>query len=183
MRRDGISPRICGDAISGFCSPWGLRKTRFRITFSARTKESIAKLGIPPEKFGIGLTGEVAKNEAEVAKNDTEVAKKIAEIKARVAGTVSAAEMRIIECIVEAPSISQAAIAERLGMTRQYIGRCMDDLQKRRIINRTRDPAVSGVSREQIRLLNSAALVGQGRGGLATSAAARDALPYLASRH
>jgi predicted HTH transcriptional regulator len=44
--------------------------------------------------------------------------------------------MRIIECIVEAPSMSQAAIAQRLGMTRQYIGRCMDDLQKHRIINR-----------------------------------------------
>ena len=53
----------------------------FRITFSARTKESIAKLGIPPEKFGIGLAGEVAKNETEVAKkvaeNETEVAKKL----------------------------------------------------------------------------------------------------------
>lgn len=53
-----------------------------------------------------------------------------------VAETVSAAEMRIIECIVEDPSKSQAAIAQRLGMTRQYIGRCMDDLQKRQIINR-----------------------------------------------
>ena len=95
----------------------------FRITFSARTKESIAKLDIPPEKFGI--VDEVA----EVAKNPEEVAKKVAK-------KVSAAELRIVECIVEAPSISQTAIAERLGMTRQYIGRCMDDLQKRQIIRR-----------------------------------------------
>ena len=97
----------------------------FRITFSARTRESVAKLGIPPEKFGIGLADEVAENESEVAK-------KVAETKAKVAENVSAAEMRI----VEAPSMSQAAIAERLGMTRQYIGRCMDDLQKRLIIRR-----------------------------------------------
>ena len=124
-------------------SPYPVMKSgngEFRITFPTRTRESVAKLGIPPEKFGIGLAGEVAKNEAEVAKkvakNEAEVAKKIAEIKARVAETVSAAEMRIIECIVEAPSMSQAAIAQRLGMTRQYIGRCMDDLQKHRIINR-----------------------------------------------
>ena len=27
----------------------------FRITFSARTKESVAKLGMPPEKFGISF--------------------------------------------------------------------------------------------------------------------------------
>ena len=101
----------------------------FRITFSARTRESVAKLGIPPEKFGIGLADEVAENESEVAK-------KVAETKAKVAENVSTAEMRIIECIVEAPSMSQAAIAERLGMTRQYIGRCMDDLQKRLIIRR-----------------------------------------------
>ena len=101
----------------------------FRITFSARTRESVAKLGIPPEKFGIGLADEVAENESEVAK-------KVAETNAKVAENVSAAEMRIIECIVEAPSMSQAAIAERLGMTRQYIGRCMDDLQKRLIIRR-----------------------------------------------
>ena len=102
----------------------------FRITFSDRTKESIAKLGIPPEKFGI--VDEVA----EVAKNPEEVAKKVAKNSEEVAKRVSAAELRIIECIVEAPSISQAAIAERLGMTRQYIGRCMDDLQKRQIIRR-----------------------------------------------
>lgn len=107
-------------------SPYPTMKSgngEFRITFSDRTKESIAKLGIPPEKFGI--VDEVA----EVAKNPEEVAKKVAK-------RVSAAELRIIECIVRAPSISQAAIAERLGMTRQYIGRCMDDLQKRQIIRR-----------------------------------------------
>ena len=117
----------------------------FRITFSARTKESIAKLDIPPEKFGIvDEVAEVAKNPEEVAKkvaiNSEEVAKKVAinseEGAKKVAKKVSAAELRIVECIVEAPSISQAAIAERLGMTRQYIGRCMDDLQKRQIIRR-----------------------------------------------
>ncbi|MBQ8113248.1 MAG: winged helix-turn-helix transcriptional regulator [Kiritimatiellae bacterium] len=106
----------------------------FRITFSDRTKESIAKLGIPPEKFGIVAdVAEVAKNPEEVAKK---VAKNLEEVAKKVAKRVSAAELRIIECIVEAPSISQAAIAERLGMTRQYIGRCMDDLQKRQIIRR-----------------------------------------------
>ena len=118
-------------------SPYPTMKSgngEFRITFSDRTKESIAKLGIPPEKFGI--VDEVA----EVAKNPEEVAKKVAEnpeeVAKKVAKRVSAAELRIIECIVRAPSISQAAIAERLGMTRQYIGRCMDDLQKRQIIRR-----------------------------------------------
>ena len=86
----------------------------FRITFSARTKESIAKLDIPPEKFGI--VDEVA----EVAKNLEEVAKKVAK-------KVSAAELRIVECIVEAPSISQAAIAERLGITTQEVERMAGD--------------------------------------------------------
>ena len=46
-------------------SPYPVMKNgngEFRITFSVRTKESVAKIGIPPEKFGIVGTGEVAKN-------------------------------------------------------------------------------------------------------------------------
>ena len=46
-------------------SPYPAMKSgngEFRITFSARTKESVAKLGIPPEKFGINQSGEVADN-------------------------------------------------------------------------------------------------------------------------
>ena len=54
-------------------SPYPAMKSgngEFRITFSARTKESVAKLGIPPEKFGItDDTEEVAKNSEEVVKN------------------------------------------------------------------------------------------------------------------
>ena len=112
----------------------------FRITFPARTEASVAKLGIPPEKFGIGISGEVAETKPKVAEkvaeNTAKVAEKVAETKAKVAGKVGETEMRIIECVVEAPTISQAAIAERLGMTRQYVGRCMGDLQKRHIIRR-----------------------------------------------
>ena len=110
------------------------------ITFPPRTGASVAKLGIPPEKFGIGISGEVAETKPKVAEkvaeNTAKVAEKVAETKAKVAGKVGETEMRIIECVVEAPTISQAAIAERLGMTRQYVGRCMGDLQKRRIIRR-----------------------------------------------
>ena len=122
-------------------SPYPVMKNgngEFRITFSVRTKESVAKIGIPPEKFGIVGTGEVAKNEGEVAKkvakNEGEVAKKVAETKAMLADKVSAVEMNIIECILGSPMMSQAAIAGKLGMTRQYIGRCMDELQKRQIV-------------------------------------------------
>ncbi|MGN0853548.1 MAG: ATP-binding protein [Kiritimatiellia bacterium] len=46
-------------------SPYPAMKSgsgEFRITFSARTKESVAKLGIPPEKFGIRQNGEIAAN-------------------------------------------------------------------------------------------------------------------------
>ena len=111
-------------------SPYPVMKNgngEFRITFSTRTKESVAKIGIPPEKFGIVGTGEVAKNEGEVAK-------KVAETKAMLADKVSAVEMNIIECILGSPMMSQAAIAGKLGMTRQYIGRCMDELHKRQIV-------------------------------------------------
>lgn len=39
-------------------SPYPTMKSgngEFRISFSARTKESVAKLGTPPEKFGISF--------------------------------------------------------------------------------------------------------------------------------
>ena len=124
-------------------SPYPVMKNgngEFRITFSVRTKESVAKIGIPPEKFGIVGTGEVAKNEGEVAKKVAEsggkVAEKVAETAVKVAGKLSPTEIKIIESIVREPTMSQSAIATRLGMTRQYIGRCMDGLQKNNIIRR-----------------------------------------------
>ena len=46
-------------------SPYPVMKNgngEFRITFSARTKESVAKIGIPPEKFCIKQFAEVAKS-------------------------------------------------------------------------------------------------------------------------
>ena len=61
-------------------------------------------------------------------------AQKVAETKAMLADKVSAVEMNIIECILGSPMMSQAAIAGKLGMTHQYIGRCMDELQKRQIV-------------------------------------------------
>ena len=53
-------------------SPYPAMKSgngEFRITFSARTKESVAKLGIPPEKFGIADDAEeVAKKRKRLLK-------------------------------------------------------------------------------------------------------------------
>ena len=60
-------------------SPYPTMKSgngEFRITFSARTKESVARLGIPPEKFGIADdTEDVSKNSEEVAKNSDAAAR------------------------------------------------------------------------------------------------------------
>ena len=67
-------------------SPYPAMKSgngEFRITFSARTKESVAKLGIPPEKFGIADDAE------EVAKKAEEVAKKAETAESAQAGAES----------------------------------------------------------------------------------------------
>ena len=60
-------------------SPYPTMKSgngEFRITFSARTKESVAKLGMPPEKFGIADdTEDVSKNSEEVAKTSDAAAR------------------------------------------------------------------------------------------------------------
>ena len=64
-----------------------------------------------------------------VAENRVEVAEKVAE-------KFSPTEFAILNSIRENPQISQQSIAEKMKMSRQYIGRCMDDLQSRKVIRR-----------------------------------------------
>ena len=71
----------------------------------------------------------VAENRGEVAENRVEVAEKVAE-------KFSPTEFAILNSIRENPQISQQSIAEKMKMSRQYIGRCMDDLQSRKVIRR-----------------------------------------------
>ena len=79
-------------------SPYPAMKSgngEFRITFSARTKESVAKLGIPPEKFGIADDAE------EVAKKAEEVAKKAETAESAQTGAESAQRMIRVEAMID----------------------------------------------------------------------------------
>ena len=75
-----------------------------------------------------------------VAENRVEVAEKVAENRVEVAEKVaekfSPTEFAILNSVRENPQISQQSIAEKMKMSRQYIGRCMDDLQSRKVIRR-----------------------------------------------
>ena len=74
--------------------------------------------------------------EVEVAENRDEVAEKVAEKSGEVAEKFSETEERIIALIRANPHITQKMLSEAIGLTRQYVGRCMDSLQARNIIRR-----------------------------------------------
>ena len=49
---------------------------------------------------------------------------------------LSEAEERIVALIQSNAHITQKMLSEAIGLTRQYVGRCMDSLQARKIIRR-----------------------------------------------
>ena len=67
--------------------------------------------------------------EVEVAEKPSEVAEKVAE-------KLSETDERIIALIRSNAYITQKMLSEAIGLTRQYVGRCMDSLQARNIIRR-----------------------------------------------
>ena len=71
--------------------------------------------------------------EVEVAEKVTEKRGEVAE---KVAEKFSETEERIIALIHSNAHITQKMLSEAIGLTRQYIGRCMDSLQARNIIRR-----------------------------------------------
>ena len=75
-----------------------------------------------------------------VAEADGKVAEKVAEVEGKVAEKVaeklSETEEKIVQLIKENAHISQREISDRIGLTRQYVGRCMDALQVRKVIRR-----------------------------------------------
>lgn len=144
-------------------SPYPAMKSgngEFRIKFSARTKESVAKLGIPPEKFGIKQTKEVAENVgatesaqtkpesakagAESAQTGAENAKTRAGIEALldsyITDTIRSDARRnmiaILDCLSKHSEKSAAWIAKELGLSQSATQKIMGTLQKAGLLRR-----------------------------------------------
>ena len=94
-----------------------------------------------PERTKVEIEVEVAEK---VAENSSQVAEKVAEKQGEVAvkytekvtEKLSETEERIVALIQSNAHITQKMLSEAIGLTRQYIGRCMDSLQARKIIRR-----------------------------------------------
>ena len=71
-----------------------------------------------------------------VAEKRNEVAEKRGEVAEKVAEKLSETDERIIALIQSNAHITQKMLSEAIGLTRQYVGRCMDSLQVRNIIRR-----------------------------------------------
>ena len=105
-----------------------------------------------PERTKVEIEVEVAEK---VAENSSQVAEKVAEKQGEVAvkytekdtetrsgytekatEKLSETEERIVALIQSNAHITQKMLSEAIGLTRQYVGRCMDSLQARKIIRR-----------------------------------------------
>lgn len=145
-------------------SPYPAMKSgngEFRITFSARTKESVAKLGIPPEKFGIADDAEeVAKKVEEVAKKAETAESAQAGAESKQTGAESAQRMIRVEamidsfftnairsdarrnmvatldCLMRHPEYSAAKVAKELGLSQSATQKIMRTLQKAGLLRR-----------------------------------------------
>ena len=103
----------------------------------------------------VEVAEKVAENHGKVAENSSQVAEKIAEKQGEVAvkytekdtetrsgytekvtEKLSETEERIVALIQSNAHITQKMLSEAIGLTRQYVGRCMDSLQARKIIRR-----------------------------------------------
>ena len=86
-----------------------------------------------PERTKVEVEVEVAEKPSEVAEK---VAEKPSEVAEKVAEKLSETDERIIALIRSNAYITQKMLSEAIGLTRQYVGRCMDSLQARNIIRR-----------------------------------------------
>ena len=101
-----------------------------------------------PERTKVEIEVEVAEKVAErqgevaekVAERQGEVAEKYTETRSeyteKVTEKLSETEERIVALIRSNAHITQKMLSEAIGLTRQYVGRCMDSLQARKIIRR-----------------------------------------------
>ena len=83
----------------------------------------------PRIRYALTDRGTSALNE--VAENTGEVAEKVAEKQG-----LNDTEKKIVALIRENSHITQRKLSDMIGLTRQYVGRCMDSLQARQIIRR-----------------------------------------------
>ena len=86
-----------------------------------------------PERTKVEIEVEVAEKRGEVAEKVAENRNEVAE---KVAEKLSETNERIIALIRSNAHITQKMLSEAIGLTRQYVGRCMDSLQARNIIRR-----------------------------------------------
>ena len=90
-----------------------------------------------PERTKVEIEVEVAEKQGEVAvkytEKDTETRSGYTE---KVTEKLSETEERIVALIQSNAHITQKMLSEAIGLTRQYVGRCMDSLQARKIIRR-----------------------------------------------
>ena len=86
-----------------------------------------------PERTKVEIEVEVAEKRGEVAEKVAENRNGVAE---KVAEKLSETDERIIALIRSNAHITQKMLSEAIGLTRQYVGRCMDSLQARNIIRR-----------------------------------------------
>ena len=105
-----------------------------------------------PERTKVEIEVEVAEKPSKVAEKVAEkqgkVAEKVAEkytekdtetrseYTEKVTEKLSETEERIVALILSNAHITQKMLSEAIGLTRQYVGRCMDSLQSRKIIRR-----------------------------------------------
>ena len=117
FRENYINPAIRADLI---CAEDGLSPHDPRIRYSLTDK-------------GMSTLDGVAEK---ITENTEEVAEKVAENTGEVAEKLNDTEKRIIALVRENSHITQRMLSSMIGLTRQYVGRCMDSLQARQIIRR-----------------------------------------------
>lgn len=135
-------------------SPYPILKSgnmEFRITFHARTKESIAKLGINPVKLGFAFdTEKSTENSRENTEKSTENSGKNTEKSTENSGEntgggpnksgkpkrLTEREARIVSILGKQNNATQGYIATQLGVTRTYVTKIMGNLQTQGVIRR-----------------------------------------------
>ena len=107
---------------------------------SAGYAKPVFKESFDPDRMRIEVEFEVAEKVGQVAEKVAEnvgrVAEKVAEKARDTRAGITETEEKIIEMVRENPHVTQSAISTRIGLTRQYVGRCMDALQAKGMIRR-----------------------------------------------
>lgn len=107
---------------------------------SAGYAKPVFKESFDPDRMRIEVEFEVAEKVGKVAEKVAEkvgqVAEKVAEKAKDSHASITETEEKIVEMVRENPHVTQSAISIRIGLTRQYVGRCMDALQAKGVIRR-----------------------------------------------